>query len=126
MQKILIIEDDPFLSEMYAAKFNQAGFEVGVAIDGKDGLKKVEEDKPDLILLDIVLPKADGFEVLEKIKNNKELEKIPVILLTNLGQKEDVDKGLKMGADEYIIKAHFTPSAVVAKVKEILASKNNE
>ena len=124
MQKILIIEDDPFLSEMYAAKFNQAGFEVGVAADGQEGLEKIEKERPDLILLDIVLPKADGFDVLEKIKKNEELEKIPVILLTNLGQKDDVEKGLKMGALEYIIKAHFTPSAVVAKVKEILAKVN--
>jgi len=70
MQKILIIEDDPFLSEMYAAKFNQAGFEVGVAADGQEGLEKIEKERPDLILLDIVLPKADGFDVLEKIKKN--------------------------------------------------------
>lgn len=126
MQKILIIEDDPFLSEMYAVKFSQAGFGVGAAADGKEGLRKIEEDKPDLILLDIVLPKVDGFEVLEKIRKNKEFKKIPVILLTNLGQKSDIEKGLKMGADEYIIKAHFTPSAVVAKVKEVLAKTNPE
>jgi DNA-binding response OmpR family regulator len=128
MQKILIIEDDPFLSEMYATKLKQAGFEVEAAFDGQEGLKKTKEDKPDLVLLDIVLPKMDGFEVLEKIKKDEAIREIPVVLLTNLGEKNEVEKGLKIGADEYIIKAHFTPSAVVAKVKEILnqRTKNNE
>lgn len=124
MKKILIIEDDPFLSEMYLAKFTQADFQVEVAADGQEGFRKIKENKPDLILLDIVLPKADGFEILQKIKEDKTLKTIPVILLTNLGQKNEVEKGLKMGAKEYIIKAHFTPSAVVAKVKEILVAKN--
>ncbi|OGZ33293.1 MAG: hypothetical protein A3I88_02780 [Candidatus Portnoybacteria bacterium RIFCSPLOWO2_12_FULL_39_9] len=123
MSKILIIEDDPFLNEMYVTKFTQANFEVEVAIDGQEGLQKIEKNKPDLILLDIVLPKMDGFEILEKIKNNPQLKKIPVVLLTNLGQRNEVEKGLSLGADEYIIKAHFTPTAVVAKVKEILAKK---
>jgi len=123
MSKILIIEDDPFLNEMYVTKFTQANFEVEVAIDGQEGLQKIEKNKPDLILLDIVLPKMDSFEILEKIKNNPQLKKIPVVLLTNLGQRNEVEKGLSLGADEYIIKAHFTPTAVVAKVKEILAKK---
>jgi len=120
MKKILIIEDDPFLSEMYAAKFSQSGFQVETASDGKNGLEKIKTSGPDLILLDIVLPKMDGFEVLKKVKENSQLKKIPIILLTNLGQKDEVEKGLALGADEYIIKAHFTPTAVVAKVKEIL------
>jgi DNA-binding response OmpR family regulator len=127
MKKILIIEDDPFLSEMYAAKFSQSGFQTEVVADGKKGIEKIRTDKPDLILLDIVLPKMDGFEILKKIKEDSVLKKIPVVLLTNLGQKNEVEKGLSLGADEYIIKAHFTPTAVVAKVKEILSKrKNNE
>lgn len=120
MKKILIIEDDPFLSEMYSAKFTESGFETKVAIDGQTGLAKAKEIKPDLILLDIVLPKMDGFEILKIIKEDESLKGIPIILLTNLGQKNEVEKGLSLGADEYIIKAHFTPTAVVAKVKEIL------
>jgi len=122
MKKILIIEDDPFLNEMYAAKFSQSGFQVEMATDGKKGLEKIETSKPDLILLDIVLPKMDGFEILKKVKEDSQLKKIPVILLTNLGQKNEVEKGLALGADEYIIKAHFTPTAVVTKVKEVLSS----
>lgn len=123
MKKILIIEDDPFLSEMYAIKLSQDNFQVEIAVDGKEGLKKIQSYKPDLILLDIVLPKMDGFEILKKLKQDPKLKKIPVILLTNLGQKNEVEKGLALGADEYIIKAHFTPTAVVAKVKEILANQ---
>jgi DNA-binding response OmpR family regulator len=120
MKKILIIEDDPFLSEMYATKFSQSGFQAEIAADGIKGMKKIEASKPDLILLDIVLPKLDGFEILKRIKKDSKLKEIPVILLTNLGQKNEVEKGLALGANEYIIKAHFTPTAVVAKVKEIL------
>jgi len=126
MKKILIIEDDSFLSEMYSTKLIQEGFETEVAVDGKQGLEKIKNIKPDLVLLDIVLPKMDGFEILENIKKDSKLKDIPVVLLTNLGQKNEIEKGLSLGADEYIIKAHFTPTAVVVKVKEILKSKNNE
>ncbi len=120
MKKILLIEDDPFLGEMYAAKFSQSGFKIEIAIDGKKGMERIKTSRPDLVLLDIVLPKIDGFEILKKIKKDPRTKKIPVVLLTNLGQKNEVEKGLALGADEYIIKAHFTPTAVVAKVKEIL------
>lgn len=121
MKKILIIEDDPFLNEMYAVKLAQSGFEVETAFDGKMGVIKAKETSPDLILLDIVLPKMDGFEVLKELKkNSSSLKKIPVVLLTNLGQKDEVEKGVKLGADEYIIKAHFTPTAVVDKIRGLL------
>jgi len=121
MQKILIIEDDTFLSEMYATKLTQAGFKVEIADDGQKGIDKAKEGQPDLILLDIVLPKVDGFEALKQLKSDSQLKNIPIILLTNLGQKTDVEKGLTLGADAYIIKAHYTPAAVVAKIKEVFA-----
>lgn len=120
MKKILIIEDDTFLSEMYANKLSQSNFEVEVALDGQQGLEKIKEAKPDLILLDIVLPKIDGFEILRQVKADPKLKKIPIVLLTNLGQQSDLEKGLSLGADEYIIKAHFSPTAVVTKIKKIL------
>lgn len=119
-KKILLVEDDRFLSEMYATKLTGSGFEVEVAYDGKEGLAKIKEFMPNLILLDIVLPKMDGFEILQKIKKEESLKSIPVIALTNLGQKEEVEKGLALGASDYIIKAHFTPTEVVAKVKRLL------
>lgn len=117
-KKILLIEDDPFIAEMYAIKFKEE-FDFDVASDGEKGLQKLAEKRPDLILLDIIMPKMDGFEVLQKIKSDQNLSLIPVVLLTNLGQKENIKKGLQMGAIDYIIKAHFTPSEVVEKVKKI-------
>ncbi len=120
MRKILLIEDDPFLGEMYTDKFAQSGFKIDVATDGKEGMNKIKKSRPDLILLDVVLPKMDGFEILKELKKDSKLEKIPVVLLTNLGQKNEIEKGMSLGAEEYIIKAHFTPTAVVVKVKEVL------
>ena len=118
--KVLLIEDDRFLSEMYATKLAGSGFEVETAFDGEEGLAKVKSFKPALVLLDIVLPKKDGFEVLKALKDNGFLAETKVIALTNLGQKEEVAKGMSLGASDYIIKAHFTPTEVVAKAKKLL------
>ncbi|MFH0852120.1 MAG: response regulator [bacterium] len=118
--KILIVEDDPFLAEMYSTKLSQEKFEVELATDGKEALKKAEAVKPDLMLLDIVLPKMDGFEVIEKMKKDPVLRSIKIIALTNLGQKEEVEKGLELGVADYIVKAHFTPTEVINKVKKVL------
>lgn len=120
--KILLVEDDSFLLNMYATKFELENFDVVVAEDGEKGLKMATVEKPDIILLDIMLPKMDGFDVLRQVKNNKETSGIPVILLTNLSQKDDIDKGLSMGAVDFLIKAHFMPSEVVEKIKKILAN----
>jgi len=120
--KILLIEDDPFLLNMYSTKFEIEGFEVVTAGDGEDGLKKIKEVQPNIILLDILMPKMNGFEVLEHIQKleNQEIKKIPVILLTNLNQKEEIEKGMNLGAVDYLIKAHFMPSEVVGKIRIIL------
>ena len=118
--KILLVEDDEFLANMYRAKLEIENYEVVMALNGEAGLHMAEEKNPDLILLDIVMPKMNGFEVLKHLKSDKDLKKIPVILLTNLGQKEDVEKGLKLGADEYLIKAHFLPSEVINKIIKML------
>ena len=96
------------------------GFKVSVADNGEDGLADAKKKLPDLVLLDILLPRLDGFAVLAKLKQEKSTSRIPVILLTNLGQKEDVNKGLELGADDYLIKAHFRPSETVEKVKRVL------
>ncbi|MFA6096492.1 MAG: response regulator [Candidatus Paceibacterota bacterium] len=118
--KVLIIEDDSYISDMYKIKLESDNFEVVIAEDGVIGLKQLEKYKPDVILLDVVMPKVDGFSVLKTIKNNSEIKNIPVVMLTNLGQKDNVERGFELGASGYIIKAHFTPSEVVKKVKEIL------
>lgn len=119
-KKILIIEDDKFLRELIAKKLLEEDFEVVEAIDGEEGLKKIEEAKPDLIILDLILPGIDGFEVLTKIKDDPKLSPIPVVILSNLGQREEVEKGLKLGAVDYLIKAHFTPGEIIEKVKNAL------
>lgn len=118
--KILVVEDDSFLAGMYVTKLGLEGFSVDLAGDGKEGLKKAREWKPDLILLDIILPVMDGFAMLEQLKSDEEIRAIPVVLLTNLGQKGDVERGLSLGAADYLIKAHFMPSEVIDKVKRLL------
>ena len=117
---VLLIEDDNFLGNIYKTKFEMEKFKVIVATDGLEGLEMVKKKKPDIILLDILMPKMDGFEVLDRLKKDKNLVNIPVILLTNLGQKDDVEKGLKLGAVDYLIKAHYKPSETVAKIKSVL------
>ena len=117
---VLLVEDDTFLANIYKTKFDMEGFKVSVSENGEEGLGDAKKKKPDIILLDILLPKMDGFTVLEKLKEDSSVKDIPVILLTNLGQKDDVSKGLEMGAEDYLIKAHFKPSEVVDKVKKVL------
>jgi len=119
-KKILIVEDDSFLLGMYANKLEMDDYRVFVAEDGKKGLRLALNEKPDIILLDIRLPEIDGFEILKRVKENEETKNIPIILLTNLSQKEDVEKGLAMGADDYLIKAHFMPSEVIDKINALL------
>lgn len=118
--KILLIEDDPFLLGMYDTKLKLEGFNVVLAEDGAKGYELVSVEKPDIILLDIILPKMDGFTVLKNLKNNAATKPIPVILMTNLGQKEDVAKGISLGAQDYLVKAHFMPSEVVEKIRQYL------
>lgn len=119
--KVLIVEDDTYISDMYRIKLESDGFEVEVATDGQAGLDAIINNHPDLVLLDVVMPKMDGFSVLQKIRKNPDFKNMPIVMLTNLGQKESVEKGLLLGANGYIIKAHFTPSEVVDKIKEFLS-----
>ena len=118
--KILLIEDDSFLSGMYDTKLKLEGFDVVLAEDGAKGLELAVSQGPDIILLDIILPKMDGFTALKHLKENTETKKIPVILMTNLGQKEDVERGIALGAQDYLVKAHFMPSEVVEKIRKYL------
>ncbi|MBU1176948.1 MAG: response regulator [Patescibacteria group bacterium] len=117
---ILIVEDDKFLRDLLSRKLKNSGYEVEEAVDGKEALKKSKEKKFEIILLDLVLPGINGFEILEEIKKDSETSNIPVIILSNLGQEEEVEKGLRLGADDYLIKAHFTPDEIINKIKRIL------
>ena len=121
--KVLIVDDDPYITDMYAVKFREAGFTVSASANGKEALAKIAEARPDVLLLDIVMPLLDGFEVLKRLQESGGAGSMKVVILSNLGQREDVERGLALGATDYIIKAHFTPSEVVAKVKNILEQK---
>jgi DNA-binding response OmpR family regulator len=120
LKKILVIEDDKFLRKLLIDRLAEEGYFVDGAIDGEEGIKKAKAEEFNLILLDLILPGMDGFEVLSIFKKEKNLEKIPVLILSNLGQKEEIEKGLKLGAVDYIIKAHFTLDEIVEKIKKIL------
>ena len=119
-KKILVIEDDKFLRELISQKLLQEGYDVAEVVDGEKGLQALEKEKPDLVLLDLILPGIDGFEVLAKMKGAPETANIPVVILSNLGQKDDIEKGLKMGAVDYLIKAHFTPAEIIEKIRVVL------
>lgn len=120
MKTVLIIEDDQFLRNLCIRKLQKENFNVIFAVDGEEGLRKIQEEKPDLVLLDILLPGLNGFDVVQAVKNNPETSNIPIILLSNLGDKSDVNKGLGLGAEDYLIKAHFTPGEIVDKIREWL------
>ena len=126
-QSILLVEDDSFISGMYQTKLSSLGYQIELVEDGQAAWERISNGPlPDLVLLDVVLPKKDGFEVLEEIRGGKETKDLPVILLTNLGQKPDIERGVKLGADDYIIKAHFTPSEVVEKIQKVLEGGSSE
>ncbi len=120
---VLLIEDDGFLASIYAQKLELEGFEVALAMSGEDGLKLAHKDHPDLILLDLRLTpdRMDGFQVLEQLKSEPALKHIPVLVLTNLSQKQDVERCLELGAAGYVIKAHSMPHETVQHIKSILA-----
>ncbi len=117
---ILLVEDDPFLVDIYTKKLEQAGFDMTNVNNGEDALKAVKNTAFGLVLLDIVVPDIDGWEVLERIKSSGNENQPKVIIFSNLGQKSEVEKGLKLGADKYLIKANYTPSEVVEEVKKII------
>ena len=124
MKSILIVEDDSFLSDMYQTKFLSAGYDVRVADDGEQCLQALKDGfLPDVMLLDVVMPRMDGIELLAAVKKDDNFKNIPVILLTNLGQESDIKRGMEMGAVDYLVKAHFTPSEVARKVEEIMKTR---
>jgi len=119
-KKILIIEDDFFIRELYQRQLQKENYEVAVATDGAEGLVQVASQKPDLILLDIMLPRLNGLDLLRTLKSKPETANIPVILLTNLGQESVIKEGFTLGADGYLIKSAYTPSQIIEEVKKFM------
>ena len=123
MAKVLLVEDDPLMLRMYQRKLSSDGYEVDTAINGEEGLVRIRSGRPDLVLLDIMMPKLNGLEMLERMKADPTISKVPVVILTNLGgSQDDIDRGLELGAVAYLVKSAYRPDEVVAKVKEILES----
>ncbi|HDZ54227.1 MAG TPA: response regulator [Candidatus Nealsonbacteria bacterium] len=115
-KKILLIEDEQLMIELLEKRLIREGYEVAVARDGVEGLKKIKEVKPDLVLLDIIMPKMGGFEVMETMSEDEELKKIPIIVISNSGQPVELDRAKRLGAKDWLIKTEFDPQEVIDKV----------
>lgn len=122
---VLIIEDDQFLRDLLTTKLEKERFQVLTAIDGPGGYERLVKEQPDVVLLDIILPGLDGFEILKRVRSNAnmQLATTPIILLSNLGQEADVEKGRSLGADDYLIKSNFTIDEIIEKIRKVLAAK---
>ena len=119
-KKVMIVEDDEHISKVYEIKLAKEGYATSLAVDGEEAVTKITSEKPDLILLDLMIPKKDGFGVLEDIKKVPELASIPVIVLSNLGQQSDQDRALGLGANEYLVKVDYPIQEVVDRIKKYL------
>ena len=125
-QRVLIVEDDPLISRMYQRVFEFEGFSADMARDGEEGLEKLKKQKPLMILLDIMMPKMSGIEVLKEIKADPKYKDIPVVVLTNLSGSKDAEKALEMGAVKFIVKSENKPKQIVGQIKEILEASTRE
>ncbi|MDO8524829.1 MAG: response regulator [bacterium] len=124
MKKILLIEDESALQRSLGDTFREGGFEVLSALDGEIGERLAKSEKPDLIILDLTLPKKNGFEVFQSLKDNEKTRDIPVVVLTNLERIEHVEKVLEMGAKTYLVKSNYTLKEILEKINQVLASQS--
>src|SRR3989338_7568958 len=123
---ILIIEDEPFLSEMYKTKFESLGFGVIMAENGQQGVEMMRREKPDLVLLDIIMPVLDGYSVLKMVRSDPQLKDQLIVIFSNLGQEEEIIKGMQLGADDYLVKSDHTPSELLKKLDTVLAKGKSD
>ena len=119
-KKILVVDDESPVREIYSKEFSKAGYKVVLAVDGEEGLLKAGKDLPDLILLDVMLPKMSGIDVLKALKKNELTKKIPILMLSNLGEEHIIKEGFGFGADGYLLKVSYTPSQVVEECRKFL------
>ncbi len=123
--KILLIEDEAMLASMYKTKFEKEGFVIDVAHDGEEGVAMATAGSYGVVLVDIIMPKLDGFAVLKQLRATDTYKSVPILMLTNLGQEEDIEKGKKLGATDYLVKANFTPSQVLTKIEQVAQNNTN-
>lgn len=119
-KRILLVEDDPLIIKIYSSRLEQEGFKVDIASKGGEVVEKLKEQRYDLVLLDLVMPELTGFEILQKIKKDDKISSVKVLVLSNLGEKENISKASRLGAVDYLVKAHYTPSEVVEAVSKAL------
>ncbi|MFA6422704.1 MAG: response regulator [Candidatus Buchananbacteria bacterium] len=117
--KVLLVEDDQMILDMYRLRFEEEGYDILVTEKGSEAIELAGKEKPDIILLDVILPEIDGFSVLQTLKADMSTKDIPILLLTNLGQESDKEKGMTLGASDYFIKSRHTPTDVLKKIQEI-------
>ena len=120
-KKILIIEDERLLLDMYESYFKKVGYEVFGAKNGRPGVEIAKTEKLDLVITDIVMPDMDGYDVIKKIRGDITTEKIPILVFSNLGQRDEIKKGLTLGADDYVVKTNLTPAELVIKVEKMIS-----
>lgn len=123
MAKILVVEDDMLLSSIISRELASAGHELASVYKGEEALARAKEFTPDLVLLDLLMPQFDGFQVLDALKKDEELKSVPVIVLSNLGQKEDIEKAKAAGAADFLVKVNFAPKEIADKVGALLKSR---
>lgn len=126
LPRVLVVEDEPFMMKIYKLKLKKAGFEVETAIDGQEALEKAQQGQFHIILLDLILPKVDGFQVLEQLKQNPQTAQIPVIVTTNLCQESDIQNAKKLGAADYLVKSNVSINELVQKVSQAVNSANKK
>lgn len=122
MAKVLVVEDDRFLGSAYKAKLSKSGYDVQLATDGDEALTTLQSFVPDVILLDLVMPNRDGFSTLEAIRQTDGIKDIPVIVASNLGQKEDFDKAISLGATDFIVKSDVSLDELIARIQKHIGS----
>lgn len=120
MAKVLIVEDDKYLASAYRVKLTKAGFDIKIAMDGEEAIEVVNSFLPDLIILDLLMPKKDGFATLEELRKDSKWKKIPIIIASNLGQKEDIERGMKLGATDFIIKSELNLNDLVSRIQKLV------
>jgi len=118
-KRVLFVEDDEFLRSLTVKRLEKEGYDIEVAVDGENAISILEKAHPDVVLLDLLLPGKDGFEVLQTIRSTESVKTVPVVIFSNLGQKEDIDKAKALGVEEFLIKANFTLDDVVAKINKL-------
>ncbi|MBU0732032.1 response regulator [Patescibacteria group bacterium] len=118
--KLMVVDDDRFITKVYSIKLAHEGYDVILAYNGEEALEKAKKDKPGLILLDLIMPRMDGFETLERLKKNPKLKNVPVLILSNLGQDTDIDRAMELGAEDYLVKSNISLKYILEKIDQYM------